>query len=60
MLERSAPEAYAIFPQGEARTPVILGEGNDEALWGVVTLEILGFALNPFDRTLHPMRMLLC
>ncbi len=60
MIERSVSEAYIIFPQGKGHTPVILGEQNDEALLGAVTLEILGFVLNPFDRTLHPMRMLMC
>ena len=59
-IERSVSEAFVIFPQGEAHTPVILGEEGDEALLGVVTLEILGIVFNPFDRTLHPMRMLLC
>ena len=59
-VERSVSEAFVIFPQGEAHTPVILGEEGDEALLGAVTLEILGLVLNPFDRTLHPMRMLLC
>ena len=59
-VERSVSEAFIIFPQGEAHTPVILGEEGDEALLGVVTLEILGLVFNPFDRTLHPMRMLLC
>ena len=59
VVERSVSEAYAVFPQGEAHTPVILGEEGDEALLGAVTLEILGLVLNPFDRTLHPMRMLL-
>ncbi len=39
--------------------PVILGEPDDEALRGAVTLEILGFVLHPFKRTLEPMRMLL-
>lgn len=58
-LERLVSEAYVMFPQGEAHTPVILGEENDEALLGVVTLEILGLVFNPFDRSLHPMRMLL-
>ncbi len=58
-VKRSVSEAFVCFPQGEAHTPVILGEGDDEALLGVVTLEILGLVLNPFDRTLHPMRMLL-
>lgn len=58
-VERSVSEAFLILPQGEAHTPVILGEKDDEALLGVVTLEILGLVFNPFDRTLHPMRMLL-
>jgi hypothetical protein len=38
---------------------VILGEDSDEALLGVVTLEILGLVFDPFKRTLHPMKMLL-
>lgn len=59
-IERSVSEALVIFPQGEAHTPVILGEEGDEALLGVVTLEILGLVFNPFNRTLHPMHMLLC
>ena len=58
-VQRAVSEAFVVFPQGEAHTPVILGEKGDEALLGVVTLEILGLVLNPFDRTLHPMRMLL-
>jgi len=58
-VERSVSEAFVILPQGEAHTPVILGEEGDEALLGVVTLEILGLVFNPFSRTLHPMRMLL-
>jgi len=31
-----------------------------EALLGVVTLENLGLVFSPFDRTLQPMRMLMC
>lgn len=59
-IERSVSEAFISFPQGEAHTPVILGEKDDEALLGVVTLEILGVVFNPFNRTLQPMHMLLC
>ena len=44
---------------GEGHTPVILGEPGDEALLGVVTLEILGLVLDSFKRTLRPMRALL-
>ncbi|MGB9700894.1 MAG: retroviral-like aspartic protease family protein [Thermodesulfobacteriota bacterium] len=59
MIERGVSECYIILPQGEAHTPVILGEKDDEALLGVVTLEILGLIFNPFNRTLQPMRMVL-
>jgi len=58
-VERAVSEAYLVLPQGQAHTPVILGEEGDEAVLGVVTLEILGLVFNPFDRTLSPMRMLL-
>ena len=47
------------FDGNEGHTPVVLGEKGDEALLGVVTLENLGLVLNPFDRTLRPMRMML-
>ncbi len=40
-------------------TPVVLSHYGDETLQGVVTLEVLGLVLNPFNRTLQPMRMLL-
>ena len=58
-MERGISECHLTLPQGEGHMPVILGEGNDEPLLGVVTLEILGLVLNPFNRTLQPMRMLL-
>ena len=58
-VERKVSECYIVLPQGEAHTPVILGEPGDEPLLGVVTLEILGLILNPFTRQLQPMRMLL-
>ncbi len=38
---------------------VILGEGNDEALLGVLTLEALGLMLNPFNRELVPMKLMM-
>jgi len=58
-IDRSVSECFLSLPQGEAHTPVILGEESDEALLGTVTLEILGLVLNPFNRTLQPMRLLL-
>ncbi len=58
-ITKKVSECYIILPKGEAHTPVILGEGDDEAILGIVTLEILGLVLNPFKRTLEPMRMML-
>ena len=59
MIERQVSECYIELSQGDGHTPVILGEPGDEALLGVITLEILGLVLNPFTRTLQPMRMML-
>ncbi|MBI1872655.1 MAG: aspartyl protease family protein [Acidobacteria bacterium] len=58
-IARDVGECHITLPQGESHTPVILGAPGDEALLGVVTLEILGLVLNPFTRELQPMRMLL-
>ncbi|HUT90318.1 MAG TPA: retroviral-like aspartic protease family protein [Thermoguttaceae bacterium] len=58
-IERAISECHLALPQGDGHTPVILGEADDQPLLGVVTLEILGLILNPFNRTLQPMRMLL-
>ncbi len=58
-VERAISECRITLPQGEGHSPVILGDPGDEALLGVVTLEILGLVLNPFTRTLQPMRMML-
>jgi clan AA aspartic protease len=58
-IPRAVSECHLTLPQGDAHTPVILGESGDEALLGAVTLEILGLVLNPFKRTLETMRMLL-
>ena len=42
-----------------ATSPVVLGEPGDAALLGTVTLESMALVLNPFDRTLSPMRLTL-
>jgi len=58
-IRRRVSECRFKYEGIEASSPVILGERNDEALLGTVTLETLGLVLNPFERTLKPMRMLL-
>lgn len=42
-----------------ATSPVVLGEADDGALLGAVTLETLGLMLNPLNRELVPMRLML-
>ena len=58
-MDRDISECRITLPQGEGTSPVILGQGDDEALLGVVTLENLGLILYPFNRTIHPARLLL-
>ncbi len=40
-------------------TPVIFGEEGDYTLIGTLTLEALGYVIDPFKRELRPMKMLL-
>jgi clan AA aspartic protease len=56
-LERDISECHIRLLEDDGHTPVILGRGDDEALLGVVTLEIFGFVLDPFNRTIRPARL---
>ena len=58
-MERQVSECHIALDVGEGHSPVILGEPGDEPLLGAVTLEILGLILNPFKRSLEPMRAML-
>ncbi len=59
-IERDVSECLLVLPQGEGHTPVVLGEpGDDEPILGVVTLEQFGLMLNPINRRLQPMRMMM-
>jgi predicted aspartyl protease len=58
-LTRGVSECSFEIEGLRATSPVVLGESEDEALLGAVTLETLGLMLNPLSRTLQPMRMLL-
>ncbi len=58
-LTRGVSECVFEVDGHRATSPVVLGESEDEALLGAVTLETLGLMLNPLSRTLHPMRMVL-
>ncbi|QDT63077.1 aspartyl protease family protein [Calycomorphotria hydatis] len=58
-VDREVSECLIRLPQGEATSPVVLGLEDDSPLLGVVTLENLGFILNPLNRTVVPMKMML-
>ena len=58
-LTRGVSECTFEIEGRRATSPVVLGETEDEALLGAVTLETLGLMLNPLTRTLQPMRLVL-
>ena len=49
-IERGLSEARFVYQGRDRVSPVVLGEGGDEALLGAVTLETLGLVLNPLSR----------
>jgi aspartyl protease family protein len=57
VIRRDVGHCLFDFEGISAPSPVVLGEPGDAALLGTVTLENLGLVLNPFERTLRPMRM---
>ena len=59
VIERGVSDCRFCFEGDEAPSPVVLGEEGDVALLGCVTLETLALVLNPFNRSLQPMRLLL-
>lgn len=58
-ISRKVGDAYFEYNNEGGAAPVIYGEEGDSPLLGVTTLEAIGLVLNPFTRTLHPMRMLM-
>ena len=49
-IKRSVSECRFEIRGAAATSPVVLGEEHDGALLGAVTLETLGFMLNPLTR----------
>lgn len=58
-LKRRVGSAYFELNGEGGPAPVIYGEQGDLPLLGATTLESIGLVLNPFTRTLHPMRLLM-
>ena len=57
IIERDVSHCYFEFGNVRAPSPVVLGEAEDAALLGTVTLENMGLVLDPFRRTLRPARL---
>jgi clan AA aspartic protease len=58
-IKRKVASTYFEFEGEGGPAPVVYGEEGDSPLLGATTLESIGLVLNPFSRTLHPMRMLM-
>ena len=58
-VTRKVGDAYFEYRGQGGAAPVIFGQNGDQPLLGATTLESLGLALNPFQRELYPMKMVL-
>lgn len=58
-ITRPVGSAYITFQGRNSASPVVLGRNGDTALLGVLTLEALGLILHPFERKLHPAKLML-
>jgi clan AA aspartic protease len=58
-IKRSLGEARFRLNGEEGTSPVIFGEKGDSALLGSISLEVLGFILDPFKRELRPLPIML-
>jgi predicted aspartyl protease len=58
-IKRKMAGALFTFRGEEGLSPVIFGEKGDATLLGTVSLEALGLVLDPLQRQLRPMPMVL-
>ena len=58
-IERQIGDAHFFYQGNRGASPVIFGEPGDSDLLGIVTLEALGFILDPIRRELRPLPMML-
>jgi len=59
VIEREQGDALFEYQGRRGASPVIFGEPGDSNLVGIVTLEALGFVLDPLRRELKPLPMIL-
>lgn len=58
-IEREIGDAIFELEGLKAASPVVFGKKGDSLLLGVFTLEALGLILDPFQRKLRPMKLLM-
>jgi predicted aspartyl protease len=58
-IERQIGDAVFYYQGQKGASPVIFGKPGDSDLLGIVTLEALGFILDPLRRELRPLPMML-
>ncbi len=58
-IKRRVGEARFVLDGNEGVSPVIFGEKDDGSLLGVVSLEVMGLMLDPLQRKIRPMRLML-
>jgi clan AA aspartic protease len=59
-ITRAVGDATFRLEEQRGASPVIFGEDDDAALLGAVSLESLGFMLDPMKRVLRQLPMVLC
>ena len=56
VIKRKVGDAYFEYKGKRGSAPVVFGEKGDSKLLGVLTLEALGFVLDPLRREIKPLR----
>lgn len=59
IIKRRVGDAYFEYRGEGGAAPVIFGETGDQPLLGATTLESLALMLDPFQRKLHPAKLVL-
>ncbi len=59
LIARGVSECRFTIAGHSATSPVVLGQADDSPLLGAVTLETIGLMVNPLNRELLPMRLML-
>jgi clan AA aspartic protease len=59
LITRDVSQCEFAIHGKSATSPVVLGQTGEGPLLGAVTLETLGFMLNPLTREIRPMRLML-